>query len=222
MIGRFGDAEIFSFHATKFFNTFEGGAVVTNNDDLAKKMRYMRNFGFAGYDNVEYIGINGKMTEICAAMGLISLESMDEFIAVNYRNYCQYKKELADIPGIHLFTYDESAKLNYQYVIVEVDETVAGISRDCLVDILHAENVLVRRYFYPGCHQMEPYRTYFPYAGLLLSETERLTTRTMSLPTGTAVNSEIVTEICKLLRLVVTHNQEIKALLDARGLVEQQ
>ncbi len=77
MIGGFGDAETFSFHATKFINTFEGGAVVTNNDGLAEKMRLMKNFGFSGLDNVIYIGTNGKMSEIAAAMGLTSLEDMD-------------------------------------------------------------------------------------------------------------------------------------------------
>ena len=76
-IGGFGRCEIFSFHATKFFNTFEGGAVLTNDDALAAKMRLMRNFGFSGYDNVIYIGTNGKMTEVCAAMGLTSLESVE-------------------------------------------------------------------------------------------------------------------------------------------------
>ena len=70
MIGSFGLAEVFSFHATKFLNSFEGGAVVTNDDDLAGKIRLMKNFGFAGYDEVMYIGTNGKMTEVCAAMGL--------------------------------------------------------------------------------------------------------------------------------------------------------
>jgi dTDP-4-amino-4,6-dideoxygalactose transaminase len=92
MIGNFGDAEVFSFHATKFFNTFEGGAVVTNSDELAAKMRLMKNFGFAGYDNVIYIGTNGKMNEVCAAMGLTSLESLDEFVAINERNYEQYRQ----------------------------------------------------------------------------------------------------------------------------------
>ncbi len=75
MIGGFGDAEVFSFHATKFLNTFEGGAVVTNNDELAAKIRLMKNFGFSGYDNVVYIGTNGKMNEMCAAMGVTSLET---------------------------------------------------------------------------------------------------------------------------------------------------
>jgi dTDP-4-amino-4,6-dideoxygalactose transaminase len=70
MIGNFGDAEVFSFHATKFLNTFEGGAIVTNDDNLAATVRLMRNFGFAGYDKVVYVGTNGKMSEISAAMGL--------------------------------------------------------------------------------------------------------------------------------------------------------
>ena len=184
MIGNFGEAEVFSFHATKFFNTFEGGAVVTNDDELAAKIRLMKNFGFAGYDNVIYVGTNGKMSEVSAAMGLTGLESLDEFIAANRRNYAAYRAGLQDMPGIQLIAYDEAERCNYQYVIVEVDEATAGISRDDLVRVLHAENVLARRYFYPGCHQMEPYRSYFPHAGLLLPETERLTQRVMSLPTG--------------------------------------
>ena len=94
MIGNFGQVEVFSFHATKFFNTFEGGAVVTNDDDLAAKIRLMTNFGFAGYDNVIYVGTNGKMPEVSAAMGLTGLESLDEFIAANRRNHAAYRAGL--------------------------------------------------------------------------------------------------------------------------------
>ena len=91
MLGNYGDAEILSFHATKVINAFEGGAVVTNDDALAEKMRLMRNFGFAGYDKVVSVGTNGKMTEVAAAMGLTSLESFDEFVATNHRNYNLYQ-----------------------------------------------------------------------------------------------------------------------------------
>ena len=150
----------------------------------------MKNFGFAGYDDVVYLGTNGKMSEVSAAMGLTGLESLEEFIAVNRRNYAAYRAGLQDIPGIHLIAHDETERCNYQYVIVEVDEAEAGISRDVLVRVLQAENVLARRYFYPGCHQMEPYRSYFPHAGMLLPETEKLTQRVMSLPTGTAVGPD--------------------------------
>src|SRR4029077_20815733 len=105
MIGSFGDAEVFSFHATKFVNAFEGGAVVTNDDELAAKIRLMKNFGFAGYDDVIYVGTNGKMSEVSAAMGLTSLESLDDFIQTNERNYQQYQDELSGIPGLRLLTF---------------------------------------------------------------------------------------------------------------------
>ena len=105
MIGNFGECEVFSFHATKFFNTFEGGAVVTNNDELAEKIRLMKNFGFSGYDNVIYNGTNGKMTEVCAAMGLTGLESLDEFIKINRRNYHSYRDVLKDVPGPVSYTH---------------------------------------------------------------------------------------------------------------------
>ena len=216
MIGNFGQAEVFSFHATKFFNTFEGGAVVTNDDDLAARMRLMKNFGFAGYDNVIYVGTNGKMSEISAAMGLTGLESLEEFIAANRRNYAAYQAGLQDIPGIKLIVYDETEHCNYQYIIVEVDEPTAGISRDDLVCVLHAENVLARRYFFPGCHEMEPYRSYSPHAGLLLPETKRLTQRVMSLPTGTAVGPEEIETVCAIVRLAVENSRELSNKLAAR------
>ena len=213
MIGNFGDAEVFSFHATKFLNTFEGGAVVTNDDQLAAKVRLMQNFGFSGYDNVIYIGTNGKMSEVSAAMGLTGLESLEEFVAVNYRNYKLYQAYLADVPGVQLVSYDESERLNYQYVVLDVDEDVTGISRDDLVRVLHAENVIARRYFYPGCHRMEPYRSYFPHAGLLLPVTERLVQRLMLLPTGTAIGPDEIGTICQIIRLAVGHGHELTARL---------
>jgi dTDP-4-amino-4,6-dideoxygalactose transaminase len=213
MIGSFGDAEVYSFHATKFMNTLEGGAVVTNDDDLAAKIRLMKNFGFAGYDNVIYIGTNGKMSEISAAMGLTALDSLDEFIAVNRRNYEQYRRELGDVEGLAMVTYDAAQKNNYQYVILELDDHLR-ISRDELVKILQAENIMARRYFYPGCHRMEPYRSYYPHARLLLPHTEALTKRAFALPTGTSIDPEMVESISHLVRLAVTNHQEIRERLE--------
>jgi dTDP-4-amino-4,6-dideoxygalactose transaminase len=209
MIGNFGEAEVFSFHATKFLNTFEGGAVVTNNDELATKVRLMKNFGFAGYDNVIYVGTNGKMNEISAAMGLTGLETINEFVANNHRNYKQYQRELAGLPGVHLFAYNENEQCNYQYIVLEIDEAITQVSRNDLIKILWAENILARRYFYPGCHRMEPYRSYFPHAGLLLPETEKLTKRVLILPTGAAIGADELSKICQILRLVVTKGREI-------------
>lgn len=209
MVGNFGEVEVFSFHATKFMNAFEGGAIVTNNDELAEKIRLMTNFGFAGLDNVIYIGTNGKMSEASGAMGLTSFESINEFIEVNYRNYKHYQQELATLPGVSLFSYNESEQCNYQYTVLEIDENLAKISRDTLVNILNAENIVARRYFYPGCHQMEPYRSYFPHAGLLLPETEKLTQRVMLLPTGTAMTTQEIKRICQIIRFLMANSQEI-------------
>jgi dTDP-4-amino-4,6-dideoxygalactose transaminase len=215
MIGNFGEAEVFSFHATKFFNSFEGGAIVTNNGELADKIRLMKNFGFAGYDRVVCIGINGKMSEVSAAMGLTSLDSLEDFISINHRNYKHYQNELSGIPGISLFCYRETERCNYQYIVLEVDESVTRVSRDRLTDILCAENVLARRYFYPGCHRMEPYRSYFPHAGLLLPETERLVQQVLLLPTGTAVALDEITKICEIIRLVVARGETAREKLES-------
>ena len=208
-IGGFGDAEVFSFHATKFVNALEGGAIATNDDDLARRIRLMKNFGFTDYDTTDFIGTNGKMNEVSAAMGLTSLESMDDFIAVNQRNYRQYRKELSEIPGVALAAYDETDRCNYQYVVLEIDQSATGISRDDLYAVLHAERVLARRYFHPGCHRLVPYKLYFPHAGLLLPQTERLTERTLCLPTGTGVDEEQVALVCHILRLAVENGPEV-------------
>ncbi len=169
----------------------------------------MKNFGFVDYDKVTYIGTNGKMSEVSAAMGLTGLESLGEFISTNYQNYRQYGNDLRDIPGIKMVTYDEKEKCNFQYIVLEIDEHITGISRDEVVRILQAENIMARRYFYPGCHKMEPYRSYFPHAGLLLRQTEKLAERVLSLPTGTAVSRQEIMEICQILRFVVEHSHEL-------------
>jgi dTDP-4-amino-4,6-dideoxygalactose transaminase len=213
LIGRFGRCEILSFHATKFFTSFEGGAVLTNDDLLAEKIRLMRNFGFQGFDHVIYVGTNGKMTEVCAAMGLTSLESVEKFIEINHRNYAEYRRGLADVPGVTLVSYDDLERGNYQYIVCEVDESAAGLTRDELVQVLTTERVLARRYFFPGCHQMEPYRSYFPHAHLVLPETEKLCRRVMLLPTGTAMNEHGVSQVCRIIGTAVAHAPAVKTQL---------
>ncbi len=213
MIGNFGLAEVFSFHATKVLNTFEGGAVVTNNDALAQQIRLMRNFGFVDYDKVIYIGTNGKMNEISAAMGITGLEALDEFIAANRRNYQAYREALQSIKGIKLLTYNEKEKCNFHYVVLEIEEKKIGLSRNELAEILHAENVIARRYFFPGCHKMEPYASYFPNAGVLLPETEHCAKRIICLPTGITAGLEEIKTIVQIIRLVIQGAAEIKARL---------
>lgn len=214
-IGGFGRAEVLSFHATKFINSFEGGAIVTNDDSLAERARQMRNFGFAGYDTVTELGTNGKMSEACAAMGLTSLESFDEFVAVNRRNHEAYVKHLTGIAGLRLLSYDERELNNHQYVVMEVAENLP-LSRDELVRLLFAENVLARRYFFPGAHRMQPYATLYPGAGAHLPHTEAVCRRTLSLPTGTATSLADVERICRLLTFLLRNGEMIHRRLEDR------
>jgi dTDP-4-amino-4,6-dideoxygalactose transaminase len=161
-------------------------------------------------DTVTSLGINGKMSEASAAMGLTSLESLDSFIEANRCNYHLYRQQLTKVPGISLSEYQEDEKCNYQYVVLEIDEAVAGINRDMLDDILWAENVLTRRYFYPGCHRMEPYCTAEPQAHLRLPQTERLAKMVLCLPTGSSLSSTEITAICALIEFIVKHAEAIK------------
>ena len=201
MIGSFGRAEVLSFHATKFFNTFEGGAVVTNDDALAEAVRLMRNFGFAGFDNVIHPGTNGKMVEVCAAMGLVNLDYIDTVIDANRRNYHAYCQALSSLPGLKMIAFDEAERNNYQYVILEVGEGSA-VSRDQLVAALHAENILARKYFWPGCHRMKPYSDLYPHAGMVLPNTTLIADRVIVLPTGTALGADEVDVIAAIIRQV--------------------
>jgi dTDP-4-amino-4,6-dideoxygalactose transaminase len=203
MLGNFGACEVFSFHATKFINALEGGVVATNDDDLAYRMRMMTNFGFTGYDRVEYLGINGKMNEISAAMGLTNLEAMEDIVAVNRRNYRTYCDELRTAAGVSVIRYEPSEKNNYQYVVIEVDPDVCPRNRDEIVQALHAENVIARKYFWPGCHRMEPYRTTQPDAWKQLPETERVAARVIVLPTGQTVDGDTIRRVCSIIKAAV-------------------
>jgi dTDP-4-amino-4,6-dideoxygalactose transaminase len=218
--GSYGDAEVFSFHATKFVHSFEGGAIVTDNGELANRLRLMTNFGFTDEDEVQHVGTNGKMSEASAAMGLTSLESMDEIIAVNKRNYDAYGVALEAIPGIRLQHRNSDEPHNYHYVVTEVDEYVLGMSRDELVAALRLENVIARRYFYPGCHRMQPYAGLFPLAGRTLPNTEALSTRVMILPTGKAVTEAdiglLVARIAAILRQPREVREALRQCTDSR------
>jgi dTDP-4-amino-4,6-dideoxygalactose transaminase len=216
MIGTFGRLEAFSFHATKFLHTFEGGAVVTDDEALAARLRAMRNFGFAGQEEPIEIGTNAKMNEISAAMGLTGLDSFEDFVAANACNYRRYRSELECVAGTQLLQFDEREKCNFQYVVVEVDEVVTGVTRDQLLEVLHAENVLARRYFYPGCHRIAPYRLDVPEAGSQLQATEALANRVLVLPTGTAVTPDDVAGVCEIVRLAVEHGGDLHAQLADR------
>jgi len=213
LIGGFGDCEVFSLHATKVLHAGEGGVIATNDDDLAERVRFMQNFGFKGQDNVVYLGLNGKMSEACAAMGLCNLDSVEAFIAANRSRHDRYRSGLAGIPGVAFLEYPADERNNYQYLIVELEQGVFGLSRDQVYHVLQAENVLSRRYFFPGCHRMEPYRSLYAYPEYRLPVTEALCGRVLALPTGPQMRDEDVDAVCGLFRFLHEQAPAIRAAL---------
>ena len=123
---------------------------------------------------------------------------------MNRRNYEAYQAGLADAPGISVIHYDPAERNNYQYVVIEVDPEVCFRNRDEIVGALHAENIIARKYFWPGCHKMEPYRSLQPNAGLLLPETEHIATRVIVLPTGQTMDEEMVSRVCEIIHNAAT------------------
>jgi dTDP-4-amino-4,6-dideoxygalactose transaminase len=215
MLGGFGDLEVLSFHATKVLNSFEGGALVTNDASLAAELRLIRNFGFSGVDHVTTLGTNAKMCEISAAMGLTSLESFDTFCARNRSNYDLYNKHLEGVPGIAVYQYDKSERHNHQYIVLDCSAQDSSLTRDELLAVLQTENVLARRYFYPGCHQMEPYRTMYPTSVFRLRNTCQLVNRLLVVPNGTAINDDDIRTISNILYLAQANVAKIRSAIHA-------
>lgn len=217
-VGSFGEAEVFSFHATKFFNTFEGGAISTNDEGLAEKIRLMMNFGFGGKakDSVDYLGTNGKMAEISAAMGLAMLDCIDEIRELNRANFDRYAAGLSGLPGVRLISPPPSlTACNWQYVVLRIDPARFGLTRDELVAVLEAENVLARRYFFPGCHRMYPYCEQ-PSGSRALPVTERVTAEVISLPTGQSIGSLDIDTICSIIGEARSRSEDIRKALAGR------
>ena len=189
-LGGFGDAEVFSFHATKVFSTGEGGAITTNSDELAEKLQLMRNFGFTNYDKTEHIGTNAKMSEFAAAYGLVHLDELDSIIEQNKKIHQAYLDEFSEFQELTFLDYPFPGKSNYQYVVAHVASDI----RDSLVDYFHAHSILLRRYFHPGCHRMEPYASPEQYQELHLSNTDKISSEIVVFPTGTQVTPSTIKE----------------------------
>lgn len=202
MIGNFGECEVFSFHATKFFNTFEGGAITTNNDDLAERIRVMANFGFSGVDGVIELGTNAKLPEVSAAMGLSMFGRIGQFAEKNRQNYQLYESLLGDVPGVDLLSFEAIEQTNWQYVVVLINENEFGVSRDRVHQYLQQNGILAKRYFHPGCHRVSPYRADFLVEGRKLPNTDALCQSVLCLPTGTTIESEDIIRVCQALQSV--------------------
>ena len=201
-IGGCGDAEIFSLHATKILHSFEGGFVATNNANLAGIVRKSRNFGFTGFDQIDFPGTNAKMSESHAAMGLANLDNFELTKSRAKACFETYSSKLADIPGITLRRPDPTISSNFHYVATELESELFGVSRDRLVEVLARENILARRYFYPGSHRMKPHFQAFSKTGRQLPATEKACAQSLVLPSGAALTPRDVEVVCDTIKLV--------------------
>ena len=153
-----GDMSTLSFHATKVYNTIEGGALICHDEATKKRIDYLKNFGFAGETTVVATGINSKMDEIRAAYGLLNLQQVDRAIANRKATAEKYRAALKDVPGIRMLKDIEGVHHNYAYFPIFIDENAYGISRDDLYTKLQEHNIFGRRYFYPLISTFSAYK----------------------------------------------------------------
>ncbi|WP_447651406.1 DegT/DnrJ/EryC1/StrS family aminotransferase [Pseudomonas abietaniphila] len=164
-----GDLSILSFHATKVFNTFEGGAIICHDKKIKQRINYLKNFGFADEVTIMAPGINGKMNEIQAAFGMLQLRHIESALQMRKRIFDRYKSALTGIDGISLLQQPEDVEWNYAYCPILIDGTRFGVSRDEMYNRFRARDILVRRYFYPLITEFPMYR------GLPSSDAAKLT-----------------------------------------------
>lgn len=194
-IGSFGDASMFSFHATKVFHTIEGGAVTFNNPELRKTLNDLKNFGITGQESVEYVGGNAKMNEFQAAMGLCNLRHIDDEIAKRKAVVGRYVKRLSGIKGIKLSKPQPGVKSNYAYFPVVFDGY--KFDRDQVFELLKAEDIYARKYFYPLTNSFECYKGRFDIAETPVAE--YIADKVLTLPLYADLALEDVDRICDLI-----------------------
>lgn len=202
-LGGFGDAEVFSFHATKVLSATEGGCVCTNDDDLAARLRNMRSSYGSGPPVAVPLTSNGRFSEAQAAIGLMSLEDLPANRAHNERIFDVYRQGLSAVTGLDMVEPADTDHSNYQYAVVEVDRDALGLSRDAVLKALHAEQVIARRYFYPGVHRTVPYNS--EPDRWQLPVTDQLCGRLLQLPIGALLDEDDAHQIIDVLARIDTN-----------------
>ncbi|WP_432205365.1 DegT/DnrJ/EryC1/StrS family aminotransferase (plasmid) [Cetobacterium somerae] len=194
-IGNFGDASMFSFHATKVFNTIEGGAVTYKDLNLNKILYDLKNFGITGPETIDYVGGNAKMNEFQAAMGICNLRHVDNEILKRKKIVDRYKERLGNTKGIKLVKSQDGVKENYSYFPVVFEDY--KYTRDEIFEKLKEKNIMARKYFYPlindfGCYKDEHSSDETPVASYIAS-------RVLTLPLYSDLDLEKVDEICDII-----------------------
>lgn len=194
----FGDASMFSFHATKVFNTIEGGAVCFKDSTLYPLLNQWKNFGITGPEDVEYVGGNAKMNEFCAAMGICNLRHLDDEIAKRARVEERYRERFEGISGIKLVDLQPGVRSNHAYMPVVFDERFFGATRDSVFDALAAWEIGARKYFYPLASDYACYRSV--YSSVATPVAKWVSERVLTLPMYADLALEDVDRICDIVR----------------------
>ena len=198
-ISSFGDLSILSFHATKVFNTFEGGAIICHDEKTKKRIDYLKNFGFADEITVVAPGINGKMNEIQAAFGLLQLKYVDENIQKRQDIATLYRKELFKVKGLKFLSEIEGVSQNHSYFPILVNAEKYGKTRDELYSLLKENNIYSRRYFYPLISDFPTYKGLSSASPNNLPVASRIASEVLCLPIYPELSTQDVDKIIKLI-----------------------
>ncbi len=196
-VANFGDASMFSFHATKVFNSIEGGAVCYRNKELSAKLDSLKNFGMAGQEDFEYFGTNAKMNEFAAAMGICNLRHLEEEIAKRERAVSRYFERLGAVDGIVLNTVQSGVKQNYAYFPVLFDGY--KYTRDEIFLRLKEQNIVARKYFYPLTNEFSCYKNHDFYGADKTPVAKYVTDRVLTLPIYADLSEQTVDRICDII-----------------------
>lgn len=194
-----GDVSTLSFHATKVYNTIEGGALICKDEKIKRKIDSLRNFGLTSEIEVLEPGLNGKMDEVRAAYGLLNLEQIDNAIEIRRHIADLYETALKDISGIRLITQNDNIKFNYSYFPIFIDEKKFGITRDALYERLKRRNILGRRYFYPLISNFPVYSDFDSAKVENLPIANKIANQVICLPMHTSLTEEDVYRIIKVI-----------------------
>lgn len=196
----FGDLSVLSFHATKVFNTFEGGAIICNDEKTKKRIDFLKNFGFANETTVIEPGINAKMNEFQAALGLLQLKYLEEAVEKRREIALEYRKCLKSIKGIEIMDDIKGVQHNYAYFPILINKEKYGRSRDDIYEGLKKHNIYTRRYFYPLISQFPSYRGLDSARQGLMPVAERAAEEVLCLPLYPALEDEVVKLICRYIK----------------------
>jgi len=195
-----GDMSILSFHATKVFNTMEGGAIITSNKNIKKQVDLLRNFGFVDEETVAVPGINAKMDEVRAAYGLLELKVVEKEMEKRKKIIDYYRKNLKNVKGIKFLEEIEGVTHSNQYSPIFIDQNEYGKSRDEVYEYLKKNNIYARKYFYPLISRFSPYNGLPSASPKKLSVAEKITRQVLCLPIYGDLEEETLEKICKLLK----------------------